>query len=111
MTDLYVNITIDNAGVRLGSKAWFAAKDWTARRKTWDEKYIDVVTLSSTEGQIVLVERVTGWQVNRSITSTPVFHDLAAELNAWVDDHIDELTTDSPPLHIKTVCPAPPINI
>jgi hypothetical protein len=89
------NIEI-KAGTRIGSRKWFAEKEWTVSRITYNGDYPDVVEFKADDGSIYLEPQGNGnFLVEMRLTEFPRISDaLADDLVAFVDKFEKILTTD-----------------
>ena len=92
------NIKLNKTGVRVGSRKWFAAKEWTIARTNWNDHYPDVVVLESKDGDNIVMTIKNGksyFSLEMDLTTAPVIgHALKLDLHKFVSSIIDEITTD-----------------
>ena len=87
------NIT-KKKGVRIGSRAWFAAREWTIQRSSWNECYPDVIMISDGELDLVFQENQYGWYAS-DLGATECMGDcLREDLLTFVGDIAEELEDD-----------------
>jgi hypothetical protein len=92
-------------GTQTGSLRWFRSHLWVAKRETYNEHHPDVVSFTNAlDDVIVFTERGCNacWLHTPELSSVSrLGGTLAFELEEWIDDHIDELTTDDLPVEAE----------
>ena len=73
-------------GIRDGSRKWFAYRDWTICRKTWNDQYSDVVVITDGEVELVFDESAIGWVLEPAIgKGYKIGEALKGDLEAFVE--------------------------